>query len=151
MTTEADWFRLLDLMESRRPQFEDLLSTATKMVERIFLCPANTPSVDDNELFASLSSAVPCTSSSPTEANMSLMSPPQLPLNRTGTEPVGLQLSITNKCAGMPSRGQDRSTLTLEEPVFLDNVLHSDGVEGDMAGSVLPTPDWNSAFGFSAS
>ena len=55
----ADWFRLLDLMECRKPQFEDLLSTATKKVERIFLCPANTPSVEDNELSASQSSAVP--------------------------------------------------------------------------------------------
>jgi hypothetical protein len=46
MTTEADWSRLLDSIESRRSKFEDLLLRATEIVEKFFLHSTSTPVVD---------------------------------------------------------------------------------------------------------
>jgi hypothetical protein len=53
--TGPQWSRLLASVESRRPQFNDLLLQATETVKRFFLCPASTPAVEFSTLPVQLS------------------------------------------------------------------------------------------------
>jgi hypothetical protein len=114
--------------------------------ERIHQYPPIPP--EDNNLEEPLSQL---RSQSRTEARSSLASNPQLPVDGTNAEPVGLVANISIVSLHLGNREQAGSMLALEGSTFCDNLLSPDWLRRDGANSVLPTPDWSFGFDFSTS
>ena len=177
--TGPQWSRLLASVESRRPQFNDLLLKATEMVKKFFLCPASTPAVEFSTLPVQLSFpqtnsvSVPTPDLSPPSADLyqsnatavaderthqyspippeALASNLQLPADGTNAEPVGLVANTSIMNLDLGNRKQAGSVLALEESTFHDDLLSPDWLRRDGANAVLPSPDWSFGFGFSTS
>jgi hypothetical protein len=114
--------------------------------ERIHQYPCIPP--EDNNLEEPLSQL---RSQSRTEARSSLTSNPQLPIDSTNAEPVGLVANTSIVSLYLGNREQAGSVLALEGSTFYNNLLSPDWLRRDGANSVLPTPDWSFSFDFSTS
>jgi len=86
-----------------------------------------------------------------TEARSSLASNPQLSVDGTNAEPVGLVANTSVVSLDLGNREQAGSVLALEGSTFHDDLLSPDWLRRDRANSVLPFPDWSFGFGFSTS
>jgi hypothetical protein len=174
--TEADWARLLDLIESRRSQFEDLLSRATTMVEKFFLCPASTPAVEFDTFPVQLSMTDVSLSTSGLSTRISDQHQAKTTTlgveraHKTSTLPLeddGLEEPPSRLCSqsrtevskspvsnsqpvdpDSPNGEQYGSALTLGVSIHHNDFLDSPGARRDIGNPALPTPDWSSGFDF---